>query len=276
MLAVIARGIKRFLILVPGLIIGWFAYTDLFPAFNKKLPALIALIITYLLAAYVLIPLGIRAFRIFVRPKHLPLYSTTPDGLASDPLNIALVGTKNEIIKIMKKAGWHQADRRTIRTIPKLIMSVILKRPYPNAPFSNLFLFGRNQDLGFQLPIAGDPSNRHHVRFWAVDQKLGENHIDHMNFWLRFQKPSLQNKQFLWVGAASRDTGLGIIRHNMQLTHMIDPDTNAERNFIVRDLEKKCQISKFRLEKIGEPYKLTNRVLTGYLKADGFMAICEL
>ncbi len=35
-------------------------------------------------------------------------------------------------------------------------------------------------------------------------------------------------------------------------------------------------IANDRIEKIGEPYRLTNRVLTGYLHADGKMTICEL
>jgi hypothetical protein len=78
------------------------------------------------------------------------------------------------------------------------------------------------------------------------------------------------------VGAASRDVGLGIIRHNAQITHMIHPDTNAERNLIVTNLKKTRLVKKVRTEKIGEPYRLTNRVLTGYLHADGKMTICEL
>jgi hypothetical protein len=72
------------------------------------------------------------------------------------------------------------------------------------------------------------------------------------------------------------DTGLGIIRHNAQLTHAVHPDTNAERNLIVRQLEKTGLVKKTRTVKIGEPYKLTNRVLTAYLHADGRMKIVEL
>ncbi len=276
MFATTIRAIKRFIILVPGILIGYLAYTDLFPAFKRRLNGALALLFTYVLAAYVLIPLGLRLVRLFIRHKHLPLYSTTPDGLASDPLNIGIVGTKDQLTRAMEKAGWYQADERTVRTILRFQWSFLLRRPYPTAPFSNLYLFGRKQDVGFQLPIDDDSSNRHHVRFWAVSYTGHPRHLDHINFWRAIHPPDFKHKRMLWVGAASLDTGLGIIRHNAQITHMIHPDTNAERNLIVRDLKKTRLVKKTRAEKIGEPYRLTNRVLTGYLRADGRMTICEL
>lgn len=276
MLAVLARNIKRFLILVPGLVIGYFAYTDLFPAFNRWLPGEVALIITYILAAYILIPVGARIFRIVIQPKHVPLYSTTPDGLASDPLNMGIIGSERQLTRAMKKAGWYKADERTPKTIARLIVNIVLRRPYKNAPFSNLYLFGRKQDVGFELPLNHDPSNRHHVRFWAASHTSDPRHLENLRFWERFHKPNFARRSTLWVGAASRDVGLGIIRHNAQITHMIHPDTNAERDLIVRHLKKTGLVKKVRTEKIGEPYRLTNRVLTGYLHADGKMTICEL
>lgn len=276
MLAVLARNIKRFLILIPGLIIGYFAYADLFPAFNRLLPGELALVATYLLAAYILIPAGVRIFRLVIRPKHLPVYSTTPDGLASDPLNIGIIGSKKQLVQAMKKAGWFQADERTPKTIARLVINIVLRRPYHTAPFSNLYLFGRRQDVGFELPMNHDPSNRHHVRFWASSHTNSSRHLEHVSFWRRFHKPAFASQRILWVGAASRDVGLGIIRHNAQVTHMIHPDTNAERNLIVKNLKKAGLVKKVRIEKIGEPYRLTNRVLTGYLHADGKMTICEL
>jgi hypothetical protein len=80
----------------------------------------------------------------------------------------------------------------------------------------------------------------------------------------------------LWVGAASLDTGLGVIRHNAQLTHMIHYDTNAERELITKGLKKAGLVKKVRNVSIGKPYRLTNRVISGYMHADGKMKICEL
>jgi len=276
MITTIVRVVKRFLILVPGIVIGYFAYHNLFPAFDRWLPNELAILVTYILAAYILTPIGVRVFRLFVKPSHVPLYSTTPDGLACDPLNIGVVGTRRQLIQAMTKAGWHQPEPRTPRTLLRLILSIVLKQPYPNAPFSNLYLFGRKQDLGFELPLEDDPSHRHHVRFWAASHTGDPRHLDHVNFWHRVHKSDLKHERILWVGAASLDAGLGIIRHNAQLTHMIHPDTNAERELIARQLHRTGLVKTSHSHKIGRPYRLTNRVLTGYLHADGKMTICEL
>lgn len=276
MTAIFYRIVKRFLILVPGVVIGYFAYKDLFPAFDRWLPNELALVITYVAAAYLLIPIGVRLFHLVVRPSHLPLYSTTPDGLACDPLNIGVVGTRLQLIRAMKKAGWHQADERTLKTMTRLVVSVVLRKPYLTAPFSNLYLFGRNQDLGFQKPVGDSPSHRHHVRFWAASHTTDPRHLEHLGFWQRIHTPNMANERFLWVGAASMDTGLGIIRHNAQLTHMVHPDTNAERELIVKNLRSTGLVKRKRTVTIGKPYQLRNRVLTGYLHADGKLTICEL
>lgn len=276
MIARLARFIKRFLILIPGIVVGYFAYHDLFPALDHWLPDELAIVATYILAAYLLIPLGVRLFHKIFQPNHLPFYSTTPDGLACDPLNVAVIGTRQQLVQAMKKAGWYQADGRTPHTILRLVLSIIFRRSYPQAPFSNLYLFGRKQDIGFQLPVDDDPSHRHHIRFWAASHTGDPRHLEHIGFWERFHKSDLVKERVLWVGAASLDTGLGVIRHNAQLTHMIDPDTDAERDLIVRQLERTGLVKRRRTVTIAKPYQLRNRVLTGYLHADGKLIICEL
>jgi hypothetical protein len=142
------RFLKRLTVLVPGVIVTYFAVEKLYAPLNRRLPTAVVILLIYILVAYVLIPFAIRVLHLIVPPKHIPLYSTTPDGLASDPINVGVVATRQELIDLMQAAGWYKADMRTMHTIIRMITSVILKQPYPNAPFSNLFLFGRSQDLG--------------------------------------------------------------------------------------------------------------------------------
>jgi hypothetical protein len=59
------------------------------------------------------------------------------------------------------------ADKKNVRTSLKVVRSILLNQPYLNAPFSTLYLFGRGQDIGFQMPVEGEKTHRHHVRFWA-------------------------------------------------------------------------------------------------------------
>lgn len=263
--------------MLPGIVIAYFAYKDILPFFNRGLPWILALLATYVMAAYVLIPLGGRIFSLIVKPpKHIPLYSTTPDGLACDPVNIGIIGTEQQLKTAMTSAGWYIADDKNVTTLMRYFISILLRRPYPTAPFSKLYLLGRGQDIGFQQPVDNDPQHRHHVRFWAASHTGNPRHLDHIDFWKEVHKSDLVNKRVLWVGAASLDSGIGIIRHNAQITHAVHPDTNAERELIARQIEKTSNVRKIRSVKIGEPYSLTNRVLTGYLHTDGKMKILEL
>lgn len=275
------RSLKRFAVLVPGIAIAYLSVFNIYPLIDKGTPSVVAFLATYVLAAYILIPASTRLFRLVRRPRHLPVYSVTPDGFASDPINIGIIGTRRQLIEAMEQAGWYLADPHTPRNMLHEILSTILHQPYPNSPMSSLYLFGRHQDLGFEIPITGNWKHRHHVRFWATTfdrynkkQPLDANSIH----WFRrreLRQHEGKDEELLWLGAASKDVGLALIRHNAQLTHMIHPDTDAERDLIVEQLE----IDGAKLEasiQIMKPYKLTNRVWRGYLQTDGRLKIVRL
>lgn len=276
MLIRLVRLAKRLFVFGFGAFIVYLAVWRIFPFFDNRVPLAIALFATYLFTAYLFIPLLMRVYRIFVRPDHIPLYCVTPDGFASDPINIGLIGTQRQVEQAFEKAGWHIAHKRTLRNAMKMIRAMLTRKPYVNAPFSPLYLFGRRQDLGFQKPIENNPSHRHHVRFWACHLEGPEAFHEHVHFWKRFHRPGKKFGRQLWVGAASRDVGIMPIRHNMQLTHMIDPDTNAERDLIVHDLRASHSVQKTITEQVHSGLSLPNRVLGGVLHTDGKLRICIL
>jgi len=112
----------------------------------------------------------------------------------------------------------------------------LLNRPYPTAPFSTLYLYGRGQDVGFQKAIDNSPRRRHHVRFWALSLGRTEAMLGKLSFWLNDGRPADQGEMF-WVGAGTKDTGFSLTRLTFQITHATDSDTNAERDFIIRELK---------------------------------------
>lgn len=271
----IVRFVKRIAILIPGFIITYFSARELFPLLNPWIPDAITVLIIYVLVAYVLIPSTIRVLNLIVPPKHIPLYSTTPDGLACDPINTGVIATRKEVKALMQQAGWFEADKRTLRTLFHFAYALLFHKPYPRAPFSKLYLFGRSQDLGFQLPIGTNPLQRHHIRFWGVIDSEDPEQRQQVYFWKRYHRAPKAGR-ILWVGAASLDNGFGIIRHNAQMTHRIHHDTNAERDFVVKQLKATGLVKRSHKVTIGEPYQLRNRVINGYMLADGKMTICEL
>ena len=275
MVQYVLRVVKRFAILIPGLIIAYFSVHDIFPYLNEELPWALAIFITYILAAYVLIPAAIRLIRIIHPPKHLPLYCVTPDGLASDPLNIGIIGTRRELINAMQDAGWEVADRHSLRNMLRLVYSHILKLSYPNAPVSSLYLFGRKQDIAFEVQPQGSSASRHHVRFWATTYDDTKKFSIQTIHWHNRSK-HVFGDNVLWVGAASKDVGVSIIRHNFQPSHMIDPDTDTERELIAAQLRKMNLVKRIDTIKLDKPYKLANRVWRGSLHSDGKMKIVTL
>ncbi len=116
-----------------------------------------------------------------------------------------------------------------------MAVSFVLNRPYPSAPFSTLYLFGRKQDVGFQKPIDASPRKRHHIRFWALSPERASE-ANTPEFWLNADRPPL-DERVLWVGAGTRDTGLSFTRFTFQFTHATADDTNAERDFILGELK---------------------------------------
>jgi hypothetical protein len=272
------RLAKRFAVLIPGIVVAYFSVRTVFPFVDRKLRLgdALSIFITYVIAAYVLVPAIIRLYRVLKPPQHLPLYCITPDGFASDPLNVGIIGTRRQLIESMEKAGWYQADAYRGRYLAKHFLSIVLGHTYKTAPVSNLYLFGRKHDLAFEIPVEGSgAASRHHVRFWATtfNPKMT---LTFKSIYWHHRRAHVQSDNLLWVGAASLDVGINFIRHNMQVTHMIDPDTNKERDLIIEQLKSQKLAKTVSLIKLGKPYRLINRVWTGSLTTDGKMAIVSL
>lgn len=178
------------------------------------------LLLAYLVIAYVLAP-NFWKFYFDRRPwlDGVPNITYAGDGIPGDPLNVALIGTKSELIGIKTAAGWFPADALSLRSSLEIAEATILERPYQDAPVSNLFLYGRKEDLAFEQPVGDDPKQRHHVRYWQSD-KLAED-----------GRP-------LWLGSATYDRRVGLSHTTGQITHHINPDVDTERDHLFNDLQK--------------------------------------
>lgn len=149
----------------------------------------------------------------------------TKEGIHGDPLNVGLIGTLKELIQAMQNAGWVEAKPLSVKTGAKMIVEVVARHPYPEAPVSTLYYGGRKQDLAFEKPLGHTPRQRHHVRFWRLDH------------------PSPDGRSF-WIGAVTLDTGYEASGYTGEITHHIDPDVDAERDFLMADLEKAGQLAR--------------------------------
>ena len=230
------RLLQRLLILTLGIVSVWLIVFVFFEFEDHKLPWVLALGLTYGVAAYIILPRIVRLGLKILQRKRVPRYTTTGDGLAGDPVNIALIGTIQQLRAAFATIGWSEADRLGLSSSWGMVRAFVFNSPYPRAPFSTLYLFGRGQDIGFQKAIDDSPRKRHHIRFWALDLALAEDSMDSASFWLNTYRPPI-NTRVLWVGAGTKDIGLSLTQLTFQVTHATDSDTNAERDYIIGELK---------------------------------------
>ena len=229
---------QRTVILCLGILSVWLIVFVVFRFTDHQLPWILAVAVTYGIAAYLILPWIIRIGLKVLNRQHVPEYTSTGDGLAGDPVNLALVGSLPQLRAAFAALGWTEADNLGFWSSWRMARAFMFNQPYPNAPFSTLYLFGRGQDIGFQKPINNSPRKRHHVRFWSLSLDKVENTLGTAGFWLNKDRPP-DDVPALWIGAATRDTGLSLTWLTFQITHATDSDTDAERDLIMADLKAK-------------------------------------
>jgi len=265
--------LQRLAVFALGVATVWLVAFVLFDFADKRLPVAFALAATYGLAAYVVLPRVIRLGLRILQRGHVPSYTITGDGLPGDPVNLVLIGDMRQLRRAFATAGWSEADALGLASSWRMAQAFVLNRPYPTAPFSTLFLFGRGQDIGFQRPIGDSPRKRHHVRFWGLPLERAEQTADTPSFWDVEKDRPAPDERVLWIGAGTKDTGISLTRLSFQITHATDADTNEEREFIIGELQKHGVVSDVRAHLPRERLAIgkVNRYLT-----DGEVAVAQL
>src|SRR6187399_2449549 len=233
----LTRLLQRLLIFGLGIFSVWLIVFVVFETADRRVPWILALAITYGCAAYIVLPRAIRLGLKILQHKRVPSFTITGDGLPGDPVNVALLGTVRQLRSAFAISGWSEADRLGLASSWRMIRAFVFNSPYPTAPFSTLYLFGRGQEIGFQKAIDNSPRKRHHIRFWALSTARAEATVGTISFWQNTDRPP-DNAPVLWVGAGTKDTGISLTQLTFQITHATDSDTNSERDFIVGELKK--------------------------------------
>jgi len=170
-----------------------------------------------ILLVFVLLLVGVRVYPSPWLFPTLPKITHTARGAAGDPLNIILVGSASQLTESFARAGWLIPDPITPHTSARIATASLAHQPYPTAPVSALYVFGRVQDLAFERPT-NDVQNRGHIRLWQTTQRLGG--------------------QPVWLGQASYDHGIELSGTSALPTHHISPAVDVERDAVGIDLAR--------------------------------------
>jgi LssY C-terminus len=157
-----------------------------------------------------------RAISAKVSSTGLPLTTFNHSGNPGDPINMQICGTNGQIGAAFATAGWYRADEIDFITSVRISIDSILGRAYSTAPVSNLYLFGRKEDLAFERP-GHTVRQRDHIRLWNTSR-------------------SGDNGRPIWIGSATKDVKVELSRTNHLPTHGIAPDLDGERDLVVSEL----------------------------------------
>lgn len=218
----VAAFVNTFFFLFAAFASVWLVVLAAMDTHSDRWIILIYVVILWAILAYVFLPRLYRLMTAVFVPDYFIGRARTSDGLLGDVVNMAWMGPDANIHRAMQAAGWVLSEPVTFKTSLGIIGSVLTRRPYPQAPVSPLFLFGRQQDFAYQEEVGDSANQRHHVRFW----KTPEN-------W-----PLPGGQTVGWLAAAAYDTGVRLSGFTLQVTHAISGDIDEERDYTIASIKK--------------------------------------
>ena len=127
------RLLQRLLVFGLGIASIWLIVFVVFRFADHRLPWVLALGVTYGLAAYVLLPRAVRMGLKILQRRHVPRFTMTGDGLPGDPVNLVLMGTLQQLRSAFATAGWSEADRLGLASSWRMIVAFVSISPIHRA-----------------------------------------------------------------------------------------------------------------------------------------------
>ena len=143
----------------------------------------------------------------------LPERSTTRKGQSSDMVNLAFLGSQEEIERAFRAAGWTYGDSVSTWSVLREMRALSSLNSYSHLPISRQWLDGQASDFTLQKSF-DSYQKREHIRFWNESELEPD----------------------LWVSGAIRETSAAWSFRKRKFIHHVDADLAAEREKVVRDL----------------------------------------
>jgi hypothetical protein len=174
-----------------------------------------------------------------------------------DMVNFVLVGSEQQVKDALDAASWRIADTDNKEAVLKAVLETYQKKDYLQMPMSQLYLFGRKQDYGYELAQAYSVvASRHHFRIWKA--------------------PVTWNGQTMWAGAGTHDIGFEKDQRNGNVTHKIDPAVDGERDNIGQTLQASGKVKSLYYYLPPDPVQGAKNATGGGYHSDGHLLVVVL
>ena len=186
--------------------------------------------------------------------KMLPSRVTNAEGREGDMLNLIFQAKEEDLQDAFAHAGWVKVEKSKRLIVWHLLWQ---RKHYTKLPMDRLYVFGRAQDYSYALP---DPlsivARRHHLRIWKTGHV-----VDGVP---------------LWVAAATHDISIHLVKHKFRLFHRIDPNVDAERDFIAGNLSEAKLLTREEYVNCSEPVSGAQTATGQPYYSDSRMLLLEL
>ena len=145
-----------------------------------------------------------------------PATVTNADGSKTgDPVNFVIIADSEALWPALLRSGWDPTAAMSAGTAMKTGVFAVFGGAYRYSPISNLYVYGRAQDIAFQK-VRSSINYRNHLRLWLA--------------------PVTFNGLPVLMGQISRDIGSRLTTKSSTLTtHRIDPNVDDTRAVLVQD-----------------------------------------
>jgi len=189
--------------------------------------------------------------------KQIPRRIGDLQGNPGDMVNFMIIGSEEALKKTYEDGGWMLADKDKKQAVAHALFSTLSKDAYLAMPMSQLYLFGRVQDFGYEHAEPVEMvKQRHHLRIWKAPMDI--------------------NGKPLWVGAATHDIGFEKDQRNNGLTHKIDPDIDKEREYLGETLDSTGEVAVLSHVTPSDPLKEAHTATGGTFFSDGQILVVQL
>jgi hypothetical protein len=147
--------------------------------------------------------------------EQIPWRTTTSKHTSADLVNLAFVGSKEQVRAAFLAAGWRSADPVSTHSIARNFYALLNNSAYPQEPVMTFLLQGKPEDMNWQKSL-NSFERRDHLRIWK---------------WVPEGAAAP-----VWVAASTHDAGAFLSVKYRGFAHHISPNIDEERAKVVRDL----------------------------------------
>lgn len=185
----------------------------------------------------------------------MPERTTTVRGHPADVVNLALLGTREEIEAAFRAAGWSNGAPLTTKTAFRDAQAIVTFQNYAEAPMSRQLMDQQQPAMTWEKGLDSFPK-REHLRVWPRNDVI--------------------DGQTVWLAAMTRETGISLSLRQRKFIHRIDPDLDAGRALVVRDLNLAGCVESVRYAQRPQAAHMTTNATGDPMLTDGALAVVQL